>query len=235
MGHTVRVNFNRPVPLFPLPGTVLLPHAVQQLHIFESRYRQMVDDCLDQSGQIAMASFVSDRDPSNGSRPPIRPAVCIGEIIQHERLPAGRHNILLHGVCRARITEVVEPDSSRPYRLARLAPLESLESVEQTAPTLTGVRRRLEHILRGDRFQRMRSVGTVLKWFDSEDVPTMALLELIGFTLIKDHELKYRLLAEPDARRRAALIKGELCSLDRVIALADLQASDEWPKGMSWN
>ena len=90
-------------------------------------------------------------------------------------------------------------------------------------------------MLRGDRFQRLRSVPTVLKWFGSSDVPTMALLELIGFTLIQDHELKYRLLAEPDARRRAELITGELRSLDRILGLADLQASDDWPKGMSWN
>ena len=40
------VDFNRPIPLFPLSCVSLLPHAVQGLHIFEPRYRQMVEDVL---------------------------------------------------------------------------------------------------------------------------------------------------------------------------------------------
>jgi Lon protease-like protein len=46
MAKTITVDFTRPVPLFPLGNTVLLPHAVQGLHVFEPRYRQMVDACL---------------------------------------------------------------------------------------------------------------------------------------------------------------------------------------------
>ena len=46
MSKSIVVDFSRPVPLFPLAGTVLLPHAMQGLHVFEPRYRQMVEACL---------------------------------------------------------------------------------------------------------------------------------------------------------------------------------------------
>jgi len=57
MTEAIRVNFGRPMPVFPLPDAVLLPHAIQPLHVFEQRYRQLVNDCLDGSGQIAIAAF----------------------------------------------------------------------------------------------------------------------------------------------------------------------------------
>ena len=54
MAQTVTIDFSQPVPLFPLPGCMLLPHATVPLHIFESRYRDMVGDVLDGAGLIAM-------------------------------------------------------------------------------------------------------------------------------------------------------------------------------------
>src|SRR5258708_20036322 len=38
------------LPIFPLPGAVLLPHGAMPLHIFEPRYRQMTRDCLPRHG-----------------------------------------------------------------------------------------------------------------------------------------------------------------------------------------
>ncbi len=57
---------------------------------------------------------------------------------------------------------------------------------------------------------------------------------LIGFALLRDSELKYRLLAEANPVRRAGIIKHELVSLDDLVGRADRQPRD-WPKGMSWN
>jgi Lon protease-like protein len=231
MSQTVRVNFSRPMPLFPLNGTVLLPHAVQPLDIFEPRYRQMIEDSLDQSGQIALANYAGDEN-GNDFGPPLRPAVCVGQIIQHEKLDDGRHYILVHGVCRATIEEMLEPDTSRLYRLAKLVPLEALD---QDPPPLETVRTSLQRLLAGSRLRRMKSVGTVLQWFDREDVPTHALLELVAFTLVQDAELKYRLLAEADAFLRARMIRHALRLLDRMVVLAEHQSYGEWPKGQSWN
>jgi len=233
MPEFVQVNFGRPMPLFPLPDTVLLPHAVLPLHIFEPRYRRMVEDVLDGAGQIAMASF-NDRDwkAHYHGRPPLRPAVCVGQIVQHEPLSKGRHNILLHGVCRARIRQMIEPDDDRPYRMAQLSPL---EKVENAPPPLAGVRDALRKMLQSPHLAKMRSVDTVVQWFDREDVSTHALLELIGFALVHDSNLKYQLLEEATPLGRARIIRNELRNLDHLVQAAQRQKYKDWPKGMSWN
>ena len=66
-------------------------------------------------------------------------------------------------------------------------------------------------------------------------MPTAILFELLSFTLLSDVELRYGLLAEPDPLRRAELVRDDLEKVRKMIRLADKQAPDEWPKGMSWN
>lgn len=233
MSEAIRVNFGRPMPVFPLPDAILLPHAIQPLHIFEPRYRQMVDDCLGGSGQIAVASFAGPDWNAENQRPPsLRPAVCVGQIVQHESLPDGRHDILLQGICRAKILKMIEPKDGRRYRLARLSPL---EPVDAKPPAMTGVRRQLRTLLSGPRLSRLRYVDRVMEWFEREDVSTPALLELISFALLSNSELKYRLLAEASPMRRAGMIKNELTTIDRLVGRADIQPYRTWPKGMSWN
>lgn len=229
MAEAIRVNFGRPMPVFPLPDAILLPHAIQPLHIFEPRYRQMVSDCLEGSRQIAMASFDSNR---RNDRPPLRPAVCVGQIVQHQEFEDGRQDILLQGVCRAKIVRMIEPADGRLYLLAKLAPLEPLH---ETPPPMADIRQQLRDMLTSPRLSRLRSVETLMAWFDREDVSTHALLEVIGFALVRDSELKYRLLAEASPVRRAGLIKHELAHLDELVRLADRQPYRQWPKGLSWN
>ena len=240
MSETISIDFNEPVALFPLPGAVLLPHAPQPLHIFEPRYRQMVEDCLEvmEDGNLLTALPIAMATPAGEEwsgetvgDPPLRPAVCVAKIVQHARLPDGRHNIVLHGVCRARIREVMEPAPGRQYRLGMLRPVET----SSTPPRLPATRRRLKRLLEGPRLSRMSSAEAVREWIRREDVPTTALVELMSFTLLKDEELRYRMLAEADPRTRAQLLTSELAHLDRLVALAERQGHEEWPKGMSWN
>jgi uncharacterized protein len=234
MAEVISVNFSKPLPVFPLPEVVLLPHAIQPLHVFEDRYRVMVEHCLDGSGQMALASFAGHdwkKDYEDGL-PRLRPAVCIGQIVHHQSLPGGRHHILLHGVCRAKIKQMVEPEDERPYRMAKLIPLETPDT--DHAP-LSAIRKELQSLLHKPNLRRMRSVEAVMEWFNRSDVTTHALLELVGFALVRDSELKYRLLAEACPERRAQLLKHELAAIENLVGRADRQAYRSWPKGMSWN
>lgn len=233
MTETIRVNFEQSLPLFPLVDTVLLPHAILPLHVFEPRDRRMVSQCLDRTGQIAIGTVCGEAGdtPPPGPRP-VRTAACVGQIIQHDPLPDGRYNILLHGICRARIEKLIEPDKQRPFRLVKLAPIEPLDSLPDPMPE---VREDLRSLLSGSALKRLRGIETLMEWVDRKDVPTHALIELIGFAVIRDTELKYQLLAEADPLRRAGLIKGELEYIDRLVHRADRQGWRSWPKGMSWN
>lgn len=231
--QTIRVNFGRPMPVFPLHGVVLLPHAVLPLHIFEPRYRQMVDHALDGAGQVAMGVFEGDqwRQEYHGM-PPIRPMVCVGQIVQHERLPDGRYNILLQGVCRARITDELPPDADRMYRAAALRPTES-KPADDTA--LPGVRERLRGLFSERPLKDLTAAQGISGVLQSTAAPTIAVLELISASIISDNELKYRLLAEPDAASRAELIEHELKALRSLLARAEKQLDPKAPKGVVWN
>ena len=101
--------------MFPLPGVFLFPGQLMPLHIFEPRYRQMVEDSLDGPGQIVLATVRESDRPGLSGNPPIVPIAGLGEIARHERLDDGRFLVWLAGVARVRVDEV---ESERLYRRA---------------------------------------------------------------------------------------------------------------------
>ena len=231
--NAIQVNFGKPMPLFPLDAAALLPQQVLPLHIFEERYVQMVQHALDGSGQFAMAVFAGDDWRKNyHGRPPLRPAVCVGQIVQHEKLPDGKYNLLLQGVCRARIVRELPGDSERLYRVARLEPIGIDEAAEQK---LYGVRERMTELLADGPLSGLAHAPAVLERIRDEDIPTSVILELASFALPTAREVRYTLLAEPDAGERAEIIERELLSLQHLIRLARAQHNERWPKGVSWN
>jgi len=233
--QTIRVNFGKPMPIFPLQGVVLLPHAVLPLHIFEERYRQMVEDALDASGQIAMAVFDGgDWEGECLGDPPVKPVVCVGQIAQHEKMHDGRYNVLLQGVCRARIVEEEPPEGDRLYRRARLRPM-GVEREEGESPELVGVRERLHTLLSEPPLTQLAASEGIRRWLEKDDAPVQAVLELIGISVVGDNDLKYRLLAEPDPGVRAELVERELLELRGLLRRAEAQIDPEAPKGCSWN
>lgn len=98
------------LPLFPLGSTVLFPHTLLPLHIFEPRYRQMTEHALETHKVIAVVQC--DRDEN------IAEVAGVGRIVHHEQLPDGRFHILLQGIGRVRLEEELE-DDARLFRCAR--------------------------------------------------------------------------------------------------------------------
>jgi uncharacterized protein len=245
---SIQVNFARPIPLFPLQAAALLPQQVLPLHIFEPRYVQMVEHVLDGTGQFAMAVFEGeDWKQTYHGRPPIRPAVCLAQIVQHERLePAGgeadegsmpRYNLLVQGVCRARIVNEMpaatsESGPSRLYRMAKLAPV-GIDPEEEAK--LFGLREKLTELLEDGPLTRLTHADWVIERIRNEEIPTSIILELVSFALPTSQETRYRLLAEGDAGERAEILAGELQGLQSLIRRATSQHPEAWPKGLSWN
>ncbi|MBI3596060.1 MAG: LON peptidase substrate-binding domain-containing protein [Nitrospirae bacterium] len=89
------------IPLFPLPATVLFPKTYLPLHIFEPRYREMVEDALNDSAEaarmIGMVLLKENWGKDYYGNPPIHPIGCIGQIMQVHRLNDGRYNLVLYG------------------------------------------------------------------------------------------------------------------------------------------
>jgi Lon protease-like protein len=111
--------------MFPLPGSVFFPNTLLPLHIFEPRYRQMTEHCLDGDGLMLIANLRSVEAP--GTLSDVHPVAGLGRIVHHERLADGRFHILLQGLARARLAEELPPDGLL-YRRARAELLDSVVS-----------------------------------------------------------------------------------------------------------
>ena len=92
------------LPIFPLPGALLFPRMQLPLHIFETRYREMTADALDEGGEIGM---IQPQPPGDESAP-LYKVGCIGEIAGVEELEDGRFNIVLNGISRFRLIDEVD-------------------------------------------------------------------------------------------------------------------------------
>ena len=108
------------LPIFPLTGILLLPGMRLPLHVFEPRYRNMVEDALASGRHIGMIQPMTPRqDNAPGSNPPedqpyLYPVGCVGSIEEYRKLDDGRYLLTLVGVSRFRVTE--ELTVQRGYR-----------------------------------------------------------------------------------------------------------------------
>jgi Lon protease-like protein len=131
------------IPIFPLPNVVLFPNVFLPLHIFETRYRQMVDSALSGDRIIGMVLLRPGWEGDYEGKPPVYPIGCAGVITHADRLPDGRFNIVLRGMEKFRIAS---EETEQLYRIAHVVPVPepSADSVRQE---MRGERRRLETLL----------------------------------------------------------------------------------------
>ncbi len=110
------------IPLFPL-NVVLMPGAPLPLHIFEDRYKQMVNECLEQESEFGMV-FADE----SGTRE----VGCTAKIVELvERYEDGRMLILVEGSRRFRLNNVL---TGKPYYIGEIDFFE--EEAEEDANAL---------------------------------------------------------------------------------------------------
>jgi hypothetical protein len=108
---TLRFDIPDVIPVFPLPGALLLPRAKLPLHIFEPRYLSMIEDCMKTPSR-----FIGMVQPykSRGGETKLHSIGCAGRLTQFSEAEDGRFMVTLSGMSRFRIKEEVEGFS--PYR-----------------------------------------------------------------------------------------------------------------------
>ncbi|MGB0143405.1 MAG: LON peptidase substrate-binding domain-containing protein [Akkermansiaceae bacterium] len=111
-----------------LPDTVLLPHGGMPLHIFEPRYRQMLDEALERDCMFCIGNLLGD-DSSDPDRC-AAPVGTVGLIRASRESENGTSNLLLHGVFRVAFEEWL---NDKPYPHARLRPM-----IDTTLPEAEG-------------------------------------------------------------------------------------------------
>lgn len=125
------------LPLFPLP-LVLYPGAVAPLHIFEPRYRSMVQDCLEQKREFGLIHH--DADDSGPFLMETGRVGTVARIQEHRPLPDGRSFILARGQSRFRIVQ--DHEMTQLYYQADVEPY-----LDETIPRQEAIREARSHTL----------------------------------------------------------------------------------------
>lgn len=98
------------IPLFPLPNLVLFPNIVVPLHIFEERYKSMINSCIERDESFGVVLLRSGAEEETEES--IHRVGVTARIVQVERLEDGRMNILTEGEARFRVYRFTQ---QKPY------------------------------------------------------------------------------------------------------------------------
>jgi Lon protease-like protein len=103
------------IPVFPLPGALMLPRGRLPLNIFEPRYLAMLDDAMKSDHRLI--GMIQPLESRGEGAPPLRRIGCAGRVTSLSETEDGRYLIALTGICRFRVGE--EIDGFTPYRRVR--------------------------------------------------------------------------------------------------------------------
>jgi Lon protease-like protein len=188
------------IPVFPLPGALLLPRGQMPLNIFEPRYLAMVDDAL-RSGRRLIGMIQPDpAHPGPENKPTLFRIGCVGRLIQFAESGDGRYLIQLTGIARFRIDHELEV--STPYRQCRVSYMDFIGDFT--------ARKGEEEV---DRGSLLRALSDFLKandlkadWQGIENAPNEALVNALAMMSPYGTAEKQAMLEAPDLKARAEIL-----------------------------
>ncbi|HSL80368.1 MAG TPA: LON peptidase substrate-binding domain-containing protein [Pseudolabrys sp.] len=188
------------IPVFPLPGALLLPRGQMPLNIFEPRYLAMVDDALRDGHRLIGMIQPDVAHASSTDKPSLYKIGCVGRITQLAESGDGRYLIELTGVARFRIEE--ELKVATPYRQCRVTYAPFADDF---------VARKGENAV--DRAALLAALTDFLKandlkadWEGIERAPNEALVNALSMMSPYGTAEKQALLEAPDLKTRAEVL-----------------------------
>jgi Lon protease-like protein len=186
------------IPLFPLDGALVLPHASRPFNIFEPRYLNMLDDVMAAERIIGMVQTAPGGSPE---RPFLAHVGCAARVTSFGESPDGRYLITLTGLCRFRLRE--ELPAAMPYRQARVDFPHYGGDLEPLPPDLGDDRQRLMDVLT----PYLEHRGLRIDWGALYGAPIAQVVNSLAMALPFDPaELRALLEAEDLEARRQTLI-----------------------------
>jgi Lon protease-like protein len=188
------------IPVFPLPGALLLPRGQMPLNIFEPRYLAMVDDTLADRHRLIGMIQPDAAHPAPPDRPHLYRVGCVGRITQLAETGDGRYLLELTGVSRFRIEEELEVATL--YRQCRVTYAPFADDF---------VARKGEEAV--DRKALLEALSAFLKannlkadWEGIENAPNEALVNALAMMSPYGAPEKQALLEAPDLKTRAEIL-----------------------------
>lgn len=174
------------LPIFPLP-VVLLPNELMPLHIFEPRYRKMLQDIKLEKNLFGLSFF--NHEETELIAPEVGSIGCAAEVREAQMLDDGRSNILTIGVIRYVVENYVEPDES--YLVAEVS---FFEDNDEDSDVLTPLAGEVQEL-----FMRMATAvreisGDRTQMPDMSQAAPQELSFLVSAAFNFNADLKYRLL-----------------------------------------
>ncbi len=126
------------LPLFPLPELVLFPGQKLPLHIFEPRYRIMMNTILQSDRRFGVQLF-------NSVDNSISTVGCCAEVTNFHRLPDDRMKVSTLGQQRFRVLEYIR---EKPYRIGLVEWIEDEPATQDLRPLATEVEQLLRDVVR---------------------------------------------------------------------------------------
>lgn len=195
-------SFAGKVRLFPLPNLVMFPHVLQPLHVFEPRYRALLEEALDEDRLIAMAVLSPGWEKHYEGRPKLSDTACLGRVLTHQKVEGDRYNILLAGLRRVRI--VRELPAEKMFREAEVELIEDTYPADSATDRPAAQHRLLEQFRR--LLPNMPEVHQQLEELLCTDVSLGMLTDLISYTMQIPIETKVRLLQEANVDDRCEML-----------------------------
>lgn len=188
-----------------LPDCTLFPHGALPLHIFEDRYRAMLDEALEGNCLFCVGRLISEERTDFGSC--TSPVGTAGLIRASREKSDGRSDLILHGVCRVRFSEWLP---EKPYPYARIEPLPSSSLTEVEAlHHARRLRDAVENLLLGLPEPVVKQVEELL---DRAAEPNV-MSDAIAQQFVHDPGLRQMLLEEQDVVRRVDTLIDHLRTL----------------------
>jgi len=188
------------IPVFPLPGALLLPRGQMPLNIFEPRYLAMVDDSLRDGHRLIGMIQPDPAHPGPEDKPTLFKVGCVGRITQIAETGDGRYLLQLTGIVRFRIEE--ELNVATAYRQCR---------VGYSAFADDFVARKGEEAV--DRPALLEALSAFLKannlktdWDGIQSAPNEALVNALAMMSPYGSAEKQALLEAPNLKARAEML-----------------------------
>ena len=144
----------RTIPVFPLPGALMLPRARLPLHIFEPRYLAMLDDVL--RSDLRLIGMIQPREVPKGADARLHAIGCAGRLTGFSETEDGRYMVTLTGASRFRVQREVE--GFAPYMRCDV--------------DWEGFARDLGGTERDEAFDRERFMNLLKRYFESQRLST---------------------------------------------------------------
>jgi len=188
------------IPVFPLPGALLLPRGQMPLNIFEPRYLAMIDDALRSAHRVIGMIQPDDAHPGPESKPNLYKVGCVGRITQFAETGDGRYLLQLTGVVRFRIEAELEVVT--PYRQCRVIYAPFTDDFIARKGEDEVDRKSLLHALS----EFLEANNLKADWEGIENAPNEALVNALAMMSPYGTAEKQALLEAPDLKTRAEIL-----------------------------